>query len=331
MMENYPVKQIWPNHADHISYYKEEFIRKLCACNNVIAQPKYDGERMLIHIDNGHVYCTSRRLSKKTGKFMENQDKLPILEKVFENFPYDYTVIDCECYAKDWSTIVGILHSLPDRAIELQKQDTARFACFDCLWFDGQDCTDIPYIARLHRLEKVLEQVDYEPMHMVKMVDPETGDIIPLDRLNGPVIEDFSEIDFAMNAAINKGFEGIVLKPLEFKYWDKAAVLKCKKFETVDCVVCGYQDGRGKYAGTVGALLIGYYDPEKNSLVQISKVNCTTDENREFWNNNREGLLNTVIEVKCQEITDKSLRHPVLLRIREDKDYRLCTRDTIFK
>lgn len=133
-MTDYAVKQIQPNHADHISYYKDKYLQDMFENEPVIAQPKYDGERMLIHFDGNHVYCTSRRISKLTGKFTENQDKLPFLCKKYESsVHFEYTVLDCECYSKDWSTIVGILHSLPERAFELQAVNSPCFAVFDCL------------------------------------------------------------------------------------------------------------------------------------------------------------------------------------------------------
>ena len=56
-----------------------------------------------------------------------------------------------------------------------------------------------------------------------------------------------------------------------------------------------------------------------------------TDEERNMWRDHWTELKNSVIEVKCQEITEKSLRHPVFVRFREDKDYKMCTRNTIFK
>ena len=41
-MENqeYKVKQIWPAHADHISYYKESFLNDIFKNNNVVVQRK---------------------------------------------------------------------------------------------------------------------------------------------------------------------------------------------------------------------------------------------------------------------------------------------------
>ena len=327
-MEEYKVKQIQPNHADHISYYNEKYLKDMFEHEIVVAQPKYDGERMLIHINNGEVYCTSRRYSKKTNRFMENQDKLPILSEVLKDFPLNYTVIDCECYAKDWSTIVGILHSLPERAVELQKLDTARFACFDCLFFDGRDIRDESYLTRLSYLQVVLSKIDYEPLHLVKFMN---------SNFEPDEIENFEDIcsnedwQTCMQHALADGFEGVVIKSLKKSYYDKGASLKCKKFETVDCVITGYQEGRGKYEGSVGALEIGYYEPESNKFIKISNVNCGTDSERELINNNRDKYLYAVVEVKCQEITERSLRHPVFIRFRDDKDYSMVTKDTIFK
>ena len=134
-----------------------------------------------------------------------------------------------------------------------------------------------------------------------------------------------------MQNAIDTGFEGIVVKSLKKMYRDMGASLKCKKFETVDVVVYDYVQGRGKYIDTVGALSIGYYDPTTGTIKHISQVNCGTDVERNMWRDRWSELKGSVIEVKCQEVTETSLRHPVYIRLREDKTAEMCTKDTIFK
>ena len=321
-------EQIQPNHADHISGYKQKYLEEMLKNEGVIAQPKYDGERMLIHIDHGNIYCTSRRFSKKTGQYAENQDKLPILKQIFSNIlDFDYTVIDCECYAEDWSTIAGILHSLPERAIELQKEHPAKFACFDCLFINGMDIREQSYHYRLYSLNQLLKTVDDLNCHFCWYVDEKSYYKFGHTK----TFTSLEQIYAARDKAISDGYEGIVVKSLNRAYYDKGASLKCKKFETVDVVVVGYQEGRGKYADQVGALKIGYYDPENSEFVRISNVNCGTDADRLDWTNNKEKLLHSVIEVKCQEITKRSLRHPVMIRRRPDKTYEMCTKETIFK
>lgn len=314
MEDNYKVKQIWPAHADHISHFNDKFINKLFE-NDVVVQRKYDGERMLIHFNYDETYCTSRRTSKKTNRYMENQDKIANLPHI----NLGYTVIDCEFYGDTWADAVGILHSLPDRALQLQINTSIHFAVFDCLFFDGVDVREQPYEVRLNYVHQILNILNTQ-----------------LNDFRFHFVEQFkvNNIDEAMKIAKDywsEGKEGIVLKPLTKAYYDKGMMLKIKKIETLDVVVCGYQEGNGKYQGLVGALYVGYYD--NGNIVKISKVNCGTDDDRKMrkqWFD--EGTaIGRVVEVKCQEITEKSLRHPVYLRLRDDKSKEMCTKDTIFK
>lgn len=304
--------QIKPNHATHISSMTEKFLNEMFRTDVVVAQRKYDGERMLIHFENGKTYCTSRRIGKN-GLFTQNEDKILYLPKL-EGL--GYTVIDCECFARNWSEAVGVLHSLPERAIDLQKKGVVlQFAVFDCLFYDGEDLRDMSYVTRLFYAVQAISKINLPTVFKVESQQ----------------VSSKEEAMKVMNEFLEEGFEGCVIKSFAKTYYEKGASLKCKKFETVDCVVCGYQDGNGKYSNSIGALEIGYYDEETDSIIPISNVNCGTDEERNLWNINREQWLNTVIEVKCQEITEKSLRHPVYIRRREDKDYKMCTKDTIFK
>lgn len=319
-MENqeYKVKQIYPAHANHISHYKEKLLNELFTKSTMVVQRKYDGERMLVHFNKEETYCTSRRTSKKTNRYMENQDKIKNLPHI-ENL--DYTVIDCEFYSNTWSDAVGVLHSLPERAFQLQETISVKFAIFDCLFYDGKDIRDLPYEERLTYVAKI-----------IKILNDEKEDY----RFH--FVEQFkvNDINHAFEIAKeywNEGKEGVVLKPYNGKYYDDTMMIKIKRTETVDVVVCGYKEGNGKYQGTVGALLVGYYDEVNNNIIQISRVNCGTDEDRHNWKAlfDNGQAIGKVVEVKCQEITEKSLRHPVYLRLRDDKSKEMCTRNTIFK
>ena len=315
--EEYKVKQIWPAHADHISGYKQAYLEDLFKQGTVVVQRKYDGERMLIHFNGNETYCTSRRTSKKTGRYMENQDKIANLP----HLKLDYTVIDCEFYGDTWADAVGILHSLPDRALKLQEVASIHFAVFDCLYFDGTDVRDQPYEVRLQYVHQILNILnnqfhDYR-FHFVEQYK-------------------VSNIEGAYKIAQEQwdaGHEGVVMKPYAKAYYDTGMMIKIKRFETLDVAVCGYQEGRGKYVAVVGALFVGYYNPEDDTIIKISKVNCGTDEDRKMWKKwfDEGTAIGRVIEVKCQEVTDKSLRHPVYMRLREDKAKEMCTKETIFK
>lgn len=330
-MQEYHVKQIQPNHADHISYYRQDFLKDMIENECVIAQPKYDGERMLIHFDGKKVYCTSRRFSKKTDRYMENQDRLPYLQEDTQISAHHlaYTVLDCECYANNWSEAASVLHSLPERAKQLQDDGILiRYAVFDCLFYNGRDIRDLPYLNRLQYMFAALEEIQCRNMNATKFMSITN---IPDSMCVACSVKSLEHVNELMQSSIDNGYEGIVLKSLSRKYYEKAASLKCKKFETVDVVVVDYKQGTGKYSNTVGALIVGYYDNETKQFVRISNVNCSTDAERDWWRDNWDKAKYSVIEVKCQEITDRSLRHPVYIRRRDDKDFTMCTRETIFK
>lgn len=321
------VIQIQPNHADHIGGYREDYLQKMFNEEAVIAQLKYDGERMLIHFDGPDVYCTSRRISKKTNEFMRNEDRLPYLKETYASrCHWDYTVLDCECYAKNWSEAASVLHSLPERAKALQDTIEIKYAVFDCLYYNGKDIRNLPYRERLIYAYTVVTNMHYKQMHMAAFLS-DSQDIVQMNEAG--IIQSTRDWQMCMQSAIDAGYEGVVIKSLERKYYDKGASLKCKKFETVDVVVCDRNFGTGKYANTIGALIVGYYD--NGRIVPIARVNCGTDADRDMWRDDWDSLKETVLEVKCQEITGKSLRHPVYIRQRLDKNATECTKETIFK
>jgi|SRR5690554_1199084 len=305
------VKQLKPSYAYHAEYVKDKNIKKLFDTNEMIAQPKYDGERMLVHFDNGNTYCTSRRISKKTNRFNELQDNLPTFHATLD---LDYTVLDGEIYSKDWSTVAGITKSLPERALILQQENEAKYAVFDCLFFDGEDVRELPYFKRLELAKIVVNQLNKPHMHITESTPVNS-------REHGIIL---------MDEYIKQGFEGSVLKHLNMAYYEKYAILKLKKSITVDCVVYDKVQGNGKYTDTVGALKLGYYDPEINEIVHITNCAPGSDADRDNWRDSWEELKLSVVEVKCQELTKTSMRHPVIVRLRHDKTYEMCTRETIF-
>ena len=84
------------------------------------------------------------------------------------------------------------------------------------------------------------------------------------------------------------------------------------------------------FYGWAGSWKLGAYKDGK--LVQIGSLSGLTDEQKENWKN----YLNCICEVAAMEITDnqeggKGLRHPKLIRVRDDVDPADCTYERIFK
>ena len=297
--------------------------------------------------NDAYVVMDSRRISKKTNMFKQCQQNFSCFNglKLSENDEgelvsafdlhtgislkkqFGYTVLDGELKATrdnqdNWSDIVGVIHSLPERAEQLQASGEfeVSYNVFDCMFFNGEDIRTKPYSYRYACAKKVVDVLN-KVTNKIQMVD------------NICDVKTKEDIYKLRDEQVAMGHEGIVIKQMNSAYADTGAYIKAKRCIDADLAVWGFDYGNGKYANTVGALKLGYYDPTTGTIVHVTDVNCGTDQDRAEW---LKGILdgsrlNGVVEVKCQEITKTSLRHPVYVRYRPDKDWKMCTKDTIFK
>ena len=125
-----------------------------------------------------------------------------------------------------------------------------------------------------------------------------------------------------LEEVINKGQEGLMLNTFNglYKFGKRSSdVLKVKGSYTCDLRCIAIEEGDGKFKGTLGKLVVDY----KGFEVRVGSG--LTDEDRNNIWNNPESAIGHIIEVKyMQESKDEnnnlSLRHPVFIRIRDDKD-----------
>ena len=132
--------------------------------------------------------------------------------------------------------------------------------------------------------------------------------------------QDTSKITEFLDEAIANKEEGIMiniaLAPYEFCRTN--FLLKCKKFNSCDLRIVDFEEGEGRLAGTLGAVICEY----KQNCVKVGSG--FTDELRaQIWNN-RAKYLNTIIEINFFEETSNadgglSLRFPTFKDFRPDK------------
>lgn len=118
----------------------------------------------------------------------------------------------------------------------------------------------------------------------------------------------------------NKGAEGAMInidRPYDFKR--SKVLLKLKVMSTCDLKVIGFEEGDGKFKGTLGKIICDYkgYDLGVGS-------GFSDDMRDEIWNN-KDKYLNKIIEIQYFEETNNekgelSLRFPVFKRCRFEKD-----------
>jgi DNA ligase-1 len=122
----------------------------------------------------------------------------------------------------------------------------------------------------------------------------------------------------ARDLYLKHGFEGAMVKDLDSPYQFKRsiAMLKVKKMETVDGKVVGFEEGKGKCKGVLGALQV-----EVDGVVTSVGGGYSDAQRSDLWKH-REDLIGRIVEVQYQNFTksDHKLRFPVYVRHRPDKE-----------
>jgi DNA ligase-1 len=179
---------------------------------------------------------------------------------------------------------------------------------FDCMSaedFKRQRC-DMPYKRRRAVVEELFNVVDFRYFELLPLLY---------------VGEDTSKITEILEEEVSNGEEGIMLNiydaPYEFKRTNN--LLKCKKMDTLDLEVIGFEEGSGRLAGTLGAVLVRY---KNNNVVKVGS-GFSDSMRSEIWVNQSD-WLGRIAEISYFEESFNasggvSLRFPIFKNFREDK------------
>lgn len=117
--------------------------------------------------------------------------------------------------------------------------------------------------------------------------------------------------------AVARGYEGIMIKDPEARYETRRSVawLKQKPFIEVSLTVVGFEEGTGKNAGKLGALIVEGVDDGK--MIRTNVGSGLTDALRETIWSNQAQVMGSVVEVRADAATQNqdsggewSLRFP---------------------
>ena len=247
----------------------EEIVGKL---GRLSAEYKLDGERLQIHKEDGTVQIFSRRLENITHMYPD------VVKMAERQIRASSAIIEGEVVAinpetEEMHPFQTLMQRRRKHGVEeaVERLPVTVFL-FDCLYADGEDYTLEPYPKRKAKLAKIIEESDR--FHRVKAIET----------------DDPKEIERFFEQAIADGTEGLVCKSLSEDSIYRAGArswlwvklkrsYQSKMSDPVDLVVVGAFYGRGRRAGSYGALLAAAYDHEADMYRTACKVGSGfTDE-----------------------------------------------------
>ncbi len=269
----------------------------------VLVEPKLDGVRVVVICD---VDKDEVKLFSRNGKELFN---FPEINKQFDDMldqMSESMVFDGEVMSDDFQTLMREIHRKGGA-----KTKDAKLNLFDCMpLYNFQDgsCVD-PITER----KKWLEGYDYGPnINLVEFVKMNLS-----DEDGQKQFADYNKM------CIDRGFEGIMVKPISGIYECKRSSLwlKVKPFIEVSLKVIDTEEGTGRNAGKLGALIVEGKDDGK--FIKTNVGSGLSDSDREeFWTA-KDKLIGQIVEVRADAITQNqnakdewSLRFPRFLRFR---------------
>jgi DNA ligase 1 len=229
------------------------------------AEYKYDGVRVQAHrTADGTIELFTRRLEEISTQFPD------VVEVLAAGLGPREAIVEGEVVAYD--PAAGELRPFGEVMFRRRKYGIAEAVrdvpvslfCFELLYADGQDLTGVPYPQRRAALAEAIT-------------------VSPRLRLTtATVADDPGALEAAFEQAVADGCEGLVCKSVSPAAIYQAGArgwlwIKLKRdyrtelSDTVDLVVVGAFAGRGRRAGTYGALLLAAYDPDADMFRAVSK------------------------------------------------------------
>lgn len=208
-------------------------------------QVKWDGVRILSHIQDGHVQLINKHMHERTEQYSELQDLSRLLDA--RNAVLDGEVVVLKDSKASFPDVMRRDRCSDIKSIKyLQKKLPVDYMVFDLLWLNGKNLMHEPLSIRKSYLQKMIHEEDF--LHL---------------------LEDFYQGKTLFEAVKAMNMEGIVAKKKEGSYiegkkhqdWLK---IKCRYLQ--NCLLGGYTL-RGKI---VNSLLLGVYD--ENNFLYVGRA-----------------------------------------------------------
>jgi bifunctional non-homologous end joining protein LigD len=293
---------------------------------------KWDGVRAIAYSEPGELRLESRNLNDIT-------DSYPEIFGVNAALGSHSAVLDGELVAFDASgrpsfeMLQQRMHTASRaQARRLAKGSPVTYVIFDLLWLDGHSLMPAPYSERRARLAEL--KLDGERWQTPDHVVGQGAQLLA--------------------ASAEQHLEGVVAKRLSSIYQPGARSrdwLKVKTLARQELVVGGWMPGKGKRQQSIGALLLGVYEPggvlryagrvgsgfDEQDLQRLSRLLAPLQRPTSPFGAGEKPPRaasfcepQLVVEVEFTSWTSAgSLRHPVYKGLREDKPARQVVRESL--
>ena len=229
------------------------------------AEYKYDGVRVQAHrTADGRIELFTRRLERISNQFPD------VVEALQEGLAPREAILEGEVVAFD--PTAGELRPFQEVMFRRRKHGIAQAVqdvpvslfCFELLYADGQDLTQLPYPQRRALLADAITTSANLRLTTAAHVSTPTA------------------LDETFEQAVTDGCEGLLCKSVSPTAVYQAGArgwlwIKLKRdyrtelADTVDLVVVGAFAGRGRRRGLYGALLLAAYDPATDTFRTVGK------------------------------------------------------------
>jgi DNA ligase 1 len=229
------------------------------------AEYKYDGVRVQAHrTADGRIELFTRRLERISSQFPD------VVEALQQGLAPREAILEGEVVAFD--PTAGELRPFQEVMFRRRKHGIAQAArdvpvslfCFELLYADGQDLTQLPYPQRRALLAEA--------------ITPSAN----LRLTTAAHVTTATALDETFEQAVTDGCEGLLCKSVSPTAVYQAGArgwlwIKLKRdyrtelADTVDLVVVGAFAGRGRRRGLYGALLLAAYDPAADTFRTVGK------------------------------------------------------------
>jgi ATP-dependent DNA ligase len=212
-------------------------------------EPKWDGFRAIAFVDGDAAEIRSRNDRPLSRYFPELA------------FPPGRYVLDGEIVVRDargredFDALGQRIHPAVSRITRLSEETPAVFVAFDLLAREDDVLLDLPYEERRAALEALVAA----PVELT------------------PMVRTTAEAEHWLHEA-----EGVMAKELAAPYRPakREGMVKIKRVRTIDAVVMGWRPGKAE--GTVGALILGLYEPDGRLREVGHSSGFTAKEKREL-------------------------------------------------